>query len=57
MNPSLHKQTTNIPEFFKSLFRPIACLPPEKEIICCVFLFSIGFSNAQVNKIICCIFV
>lgn len=39
----------SLPAFLKSHFRPVACVQPDREMICAVSLYSDGFSQAQVS--------
>lgn len=50
LNPQTHEmQNGSIPAFLKSHFRPVACVEPDRELICAISLCSDGFTQAQVK--------
>lgn len=66
INPTnLHEQYDNntsndfVPAYLKAYFRPVACIEPDRELICSISLYSNGFFNAQVSlfTFICYLFI
>ncbi|XP_066582837.1 dynein axonemal heavy chain 10 [Prorops nasuta] len=47
MNPG-YAGRSELPESVKSLFRPVTCVVPDKEIICQIRLFSSGYLSAKI---------
>lgn len=52
LNPRTYKMqngNSSLPAFLKSHFRPVACVEPDRELICAISLYSDGFIQARVS--------